>query len=468
MDVTKLLDKAQMAFERSNYDYAIDLYLQFLDLQPNHTDARKYLRAVEIRKWQDLGVTSSSAGAWIKGIGPLFTAIFFKLIRKYEKAMAACEAFLKRDPHNSVVLTLLAQSAAGAGLTETAVLVYEDVHTRMGAPTSKPAIAAHCRRLRALAALYEEQGEFPKATQCWEEVRKYRPGDREADNKIRDLAARRSMLEGKWEKTDKDDFRGSLKNADDAKDREASHRDIRTSDDVEDNIRRVKADLAQDPQNTRYLTQLGDLHKMIQQWDEARAVYEKAQEIDPNNFQVQERLGDLKLAEMDVEIKRLAADDKTRPQAQELLLKRTMVGLEDYKKRAKARPQDFAIRYQLASIFFKLQKYKEAATEFQVAARDPKTRRPATYRLGICLERQGMLDLAIQQYQKATHGASVVSKEVKEMLYALGEAYTKQGRLSDALDAFKKVFDTDMNFQDVATKIQDLYGQGAATSEEDS
>ena len=40
MDTTKLLDKAHTAAERGNYDYAIDLYNQLLDMQPNHIDAR--------------------------------------------------------------------------------------------------------------------------------------------------------------------------------------------------------------------------------------------------------------------------------------------------------------------------------------------------------------------------------------------------------------------------------------------
>jgi tetratricopeptide (TPR) repeat protein len=455
-----------VAFERSNYDYAIDLYLQLLELQPNHTDARKRLRAVEIRKFQELGVTSSSPTAWLRGLGSLLTALFLLIVRRYDKAMSACEAFLKKDPHNAVVLTLLAQGAAKAGLRDTAVLVYEDVRSRLGNPQRKMAIAAHCRRLRALGHLYEEAGDYPRAIQCFEEVRHYRPTDREADIKLRDLAARRSMAEGRWEDAGKQGFREALKSEGDSQRMEESHRDIRTRQDTEAAIARVQRDIEKDPTNTRYLTQLGDLYKMIEDWNDARTAYRKAEELDPSNFLVQERLGDLQLAEMDVQIKQLRANEATRPQAAELHSHRVELALEEYQRRARARPQDFATRYMLAEILFEMRQYKDAATQYQFASRDPKTRRPATYRLGLCLEYQGLMDLAIGQYQKASAGASVISQEVKDILYTLGQAYENQGRLGEALETYKKVFNTDMNFKDVSTKIQSLYAKGAQETEQ--
>lgn len=466
MDVTKLLDKAEVAFERRNYDYAIDLYLQLLDLQPNHTDARKRLHAVEIRKFQELGVTSSSPAAWIKGLGSLVSALVLHLIRKHEKAMAACEAFLKKDPHNKFVLTLLAKAAAKGGFSETAIVVYEDLRARTGKPQGKMAIASHVRRLRALGELYDEAGDFPKATQCFEEIHHHLPTDRQADIKIRDLAARRSMKEGHWEEAGKEGFRVGLKSEDESKKIEQSHQDIRTREDIEAAIERVMGDIEKEPENTRHLTQLGDLYKMLQDWEQARAAYQKAREIDPLNFQVQERMGDLKLAEMDLEIKRLSANEETKAQAQQLLAQRTQFALDDYQKRVKARPQDFPMRFKLANIFYQLKRYKDAATQYQFASRDPRTRRQATFRLGICLERQNLMDLAIEQYQKSVTGASVVSQEAKGMLYTLAAAYEKQGRVPEALEAYKKVFDTDMNFKEVSAKIQELYQRGAKVGSE--
>jgi len=70
------------------------------------------------------------------------------------------------------------------------------------------------------------------------------------------------------------------------------------------------------------------------------------------------------------------------------------------------------------------------------------------------------VDLAIEQFEKAVTGASVVDMEVKGILYALGEAHENQGRLGRALDAYKRIFEIDINFKDVSQKIQKLYSQG--------
>lgn len=464
MDVTKLMDKAKIAAERSNYDYAIDLYLQLLEFQPNNTNARKKLRDAEVRKLAETNVNASTPGGWVKGFPSLVAAQFFLLIRKFDKAMGACEAFLKRDPYNTTVLSMLAQAANGAGHKETAIQVYEDARTRNGTPKNKMQIGSHCRLLRRLGDIYEETGQFPKAAQCFEEILKYIAKDREAERRIRDLAARRSMVEGRWEDAGKEGYRGSLKSEDEAKKLEDSHRDIRTREDVQGAIKRVKGDIQQDPENTRLYTQLGDLYKIIKDWAQARTAYDKARELDPTNFLVQERLGDLRLSEMDQQIQRLGAGDATKAQAAKLRGERTQYALAEYQKRAKARPQDFPTRFKLANILFDLKRYKDAGTQYQFAARDPKTRRSATYRLGLCLQQQGLMDLAIEQFQRAASGASVVSLEVKQTLYTLGQAYEQQDRLGEALETYKKVFDVDMNFMDVSAKIEELYKKGAKSA----
>lgn len=464
MDTTKLTDKAQVAADRGNYDYAVDLYLQLLEFQPNHTEARKKLREVEVRKFQELGVTKSNPAVYLTGLGSLLGALVFGVIRKYDKAMSACEAFLKKDPYNAFVLTQLARAAAGAGQKDTAVLVYEDIRSRLGSPKNKMAQRSHISRLRALGGLYAEGGDYVKAAECAEEIIRYRPTDRDAQKNIRDWAARRSIVTGRWDEAQKLGYRTALENEDKSQSLEDSHRDIRTREDVDGAIRRVTADLQADPQSTRLLIQLGEYHQMNQVWEKARGCYLKAQEIDPSNFLVQQKLGDLRLAEMDEQIKTLASAEATRAQAASLKAERTQFALAEYQRRAKARPQDFPTRYKLASILYQLKKYHEAAIQFQHASKDPRHRQAATFRFGLCLQKQGMIDLAIEQYRRAAHGASIIGLEIKNILYTLGRAYEGQGRLPEALDAYKRVFDADMDFRDVSARIEELYKKGAKSA----
>ncbi|MFP4056334.1 MAG: tetratricopeptide repeat protein [Candidatus Brocadiia bacterium] len=461
MDATKLLDKAQVAAERGNYDYAIDLYLQLLEFQPDNTDSRRKLREVEVRKFQELGITSSSPASWIKGLGSLVAALVFLLVRKYDKCMTACEMFLKKDPYNSYVLRILAKAAERAELLETAILVNNNVVSHDGAAQGFLGRRLHVRTLRDLGDLYLQTEQLPKAAETYEQILRLVPRDREAEHMLRDIAARRSMVEGGWDKAgQRGGYRKVLKDESKAKSLEDSQRDIRTREDIEGAIERTKNDLAEDPKNTRLIIQVGDYYRMLKDWDSARGYYQKAQEIDPTNFLVTERLGDLKLAQMDEQIRTLE-EQGDEERLKEVRQQRSDAALKEFQRRVKARPQDLPTRYTFGNILYQRGQYKEAAVQYQHASRDPKTRRGALYRLGLCFRHQGLIDLAVEQFEKAVSGASLVDEQSKQVLYSLGEARESQGRLAEALDAYKKIFELDINFRDVSQKIESLYQQGA-------
>jgi len=462
VDVSKLTDKARVAADRGNYDYAIELYRRFLELQPNDIDARKALRAVEMRKLQERGITKSTASGWIKGLGSFIAALVLIALRKYEKAMVACENFLANDPYNRTVLCLLGRAAAAAGHLDAAILAYEEVRSNDGTPTGALAVRSHVSVLRRLGELYTETKQLPLASERIEEILHYIPNDRDAERLLRDIAAQRSMVEGGWDKAGKKGgYREVLKDEQKAKDLEDSHRDIRTREDVVAAIERVKKDLAEQPDNVRYLIQLADYYRMLKDWKQARATYERARKLDPMNFMIAERLGDLKLAEMDEQIKALAKDPTKRDQAAELQRQRLAFAMEEYERRVKARPQDLPTRYAFGEILFKLGRYKDAAVQFQHASRDPRSRRGALYRLGLCFEKQGLIDLAVEQFEKAVSGASLIDQEAKEILYSLAQAHERQGRLDQALETYKKIFEIDIGFKDVSQKIEQLLKQGS-------
>jgi tetratricopeptide (TPR) repeat protein len=344
VDATKLLDKARVAADRGNYDYAVDLYLQLLDIQPQHLEGRRLLREVEIRKFQADGVTRSSPMAWIKGIAPLISTVVFTLLGKHEKGMGAAEAFLKNDPYNRTVLCMLARAAEKGDFLDVAIQSLEDVRTRLGADSSPKAKA---KLLRKLGHIYQNASKLREASRCFEEILQYLPNDREADQKIRELAARITMTHGGWDKAVEQgtDFTDLLEDKGQSEKLEKQQHEIRTGADVEAAIKRVKEDLKEEPDNTRFHIQLGDLYRRANDWDQSRASFQKAQEIDPSNFLINQRLGDLRLTEMDVEIAEAKKDPAQAERVKELLVERTKFALEEYTKRVKARPQDLPTRY---------------------------------------------------------------------------------------------------------------------------
>ena len=51
--VKEYYNKGLLAFEKKNYDYAIELFSQALTLKKDFADARHYLRLSEQRKFQE-------------------------------------------------------------------------------------------------------------------------------------------------------------------------------------------------------------------------------------------------------------------------------------------------------------------------------------------------------------------------------------------------------------------------------
>ncbi|HMF18122.1 MAG TPA: hypothetical protein VKE98_12995, partial [Gemmataceae bacterium] len=54
------------------------------------------------------------------------------------------------------------------------------------------------RANRALALLYEKQGDYPRAIAFWEQVLRGEPGNFEDERKLKDLAARDTIVRGNY------------------------------------------------------------------------------------------------------------------------------------------------------------------------------------------------------------------------------------------------------------------------------
>jgi len=66
--------------------------------------------------------------------------------------------------------------------------------------------------------------------------------------------------------------------------------------------------------------------------------------------------------------------------------------------------------------------------------------------------------LAIRAFQNAIKEKQVFDDEKKEIIYALGCALEKMGRKEEAIEQFKLIYEQDIGFKDVASKIDEYYG----------
>src|SRR5229473_3081311 len=84
--------KALAALERKNFDYAIEMLIQTLNLEPNFTKARQYLRATQMKKTESAGgLKRMFTGAKLT---PLLTKARLAVTKNPSEAMTLAEQAL--------------------------------------------------------------------------------------------------------------------------------------------------------------------------------------------------------------------------------------------------------------------------------------------------------------------------------------------------------------------------------------
>jgi tetratricopeptide (TPR) repeat protein len=345
MDVTKLFERGSEAFERANWQLAIVVWQQLLAMDPDHARARKLLRTAEMRKWvqEGRGRTDKLMAAG-KGLGATVNFLIHMLTKSYDRAIIDSEKYLMRDPTCGLVLWGLVWAATKGEHIGAAVVTMEYMHERQ---------PKNVTVLRQLGRLYEEQGEIERSIDAWNKLKAIVPSDREAQTKLRDLAATKTMADGKYEKaTEKgSSYRQLLKDKDEAEDLEDKQHIIRSDDDLQRAIDRVTKDVEENPTQKRYAIQLGDLHRRAKDLGKAREFYLRAQNLDPMDFSIPERIGELGIDEFSLREQKLADKLAAEPQngaakarLEALRKEKFDFSLTEYRRQVHVRPTDAALR----------------------------------------------------------------------------------------------------------------------------
>jgi hypothetical protein len=118
------------------------------------------------------------------------------------------------------------------------------------------------------------------------------------------------------------------------------------------------------------------------------------------------------------------------------------------------------IQYARGADLFEMGQYTRAAQELQLALKDPDVRNQAMLLIGMCFMKLGRYDLAAKELAIAESELLVMDNLKKETVYQLGLAYEATNHPDKALEQWKKIYEYDMSFRDVAKRVEDSYGGG--------
>jgi tetratricopeptide (TPR) repeat protein len=440
-----LWKKGLLATEQKNWEYAVSLILPVVKDVPGFMDGRMVLRRAE-------GETAGSGRKFSFG-GGMFKGSSKK--DPFEAIAELEENVFQKDPFGVSGNQQLYDLAMKAKFPALAAFALETI--RMGQPENT-------KNMHALAQHYIAHEQPDKASAVYNAILKIDPRDMIANKGEKDSAARSSISRQGF---GDNDFRKSMKNADEANDLELMSKQGMTMEQMEQLLGKIIEKYNQDQTNLNTVKAMAEIYEKMDQIDSALMFYDYALTLNPSDVSLQrktelirDRVQETQMQQMesDIESNPDAPDvEEKRAQLAKIRLARASVVINEAKVRVDRNPTDKTLRYDLGQAYFLAGMYTEAIPELQQAKGNPHIRIKAMLMLGRCFERKNMNDLAKSALMEASKEILIMDGTKKELLYELALVHEKMGEREPYLEALKEIYNADYGYKDVAKRVESSY-----------
>ncbi len=442
MDFSKQIQKAEEALRRRNYDFAVELYRQLIDLDPDLGDARAGLRRALAKRHEQQGKGKLLRA--VSGALPLSRAKTLSRLGKHEACARALEDYLATNPLDEDANLMLGLALEQAGHFNSARAVYE--FTAEIAPRNPAA-------LKRAGAMMQRSGEPQRALAYYERALEVDPRDQEALKARKNLAAETAL--SRTHQTQVAHSRELIKDKDRSRELERAQRRHLSEEELRAELARLEERRAESPADPDLLVALAEVHERLGDPAAALEFAERALQYRKDSFELVSRVGDLESKRLKKAIARADKEGRTDEAGR---LERELVVHEvaDHRRRVEARPGDVALRLALAKKLLRADDVDGALAELQRCSGEPRVRDEALFYLGMCFHRKGILDLARKEFEHALAATDGKSERAKEILYNLGSIAESQGKSGEARSFYIRIYEIDIGYRDVAVKMGSL------------
>ncbi|NRA95735.1 MAG: tetratricopeptide repeat protein [Planctomycetes bacterium] len=448
VDVSKYIDKAEQEVKRRNFDHAMTLYREILQIDPDCGDARSGIRMAAIKKFEKRYPSALERGAL--NLPARLMLFIGGMCKAHGWIVSLCEAALSRDPKNPKLNHKLGHALLALGYSNSAEAAFRVV-TEFD--------AHNIESLKILGRLYTDRKELDSAIECYEKALKINPRDQEAGKMRKNLAAEGAIQRGGYETAAH--ARDLAKSERQMREAETSRKIVRTKEEIAEALDDAKAALEESPDNLKNLVRLAKLQIQDRAFDDAVDTLLQAQNLDGEYAEVEDLLGDARIRRFESRIGEAEAEAKAGEDGAEDRLRRLNRDLLELqivegRRRVAAHPTDMSLRFRLGSSLLKADDLDEAIEQFQQAVKDPKHRVPALHLLGRAFANKGILDLAVRQLREAADKIGGMTDQRKEVLYDLAQIHERAEATDLALGIYKEIYEADISYRDVGQRIQTL------------
>jgi tetratricopeptide (TPR) repeat protein len=442
VDYSKHLEKADEALRRKNFDFAIEVYQQLLELEPDLGEARRGLRQALKRRFEAKG--GGRLLRALSGAVPLATAKTLRKAGRHDACAKSLESYLASNPLDEDANLMLGLSLEDAGHKKSALAVYEFVAEL--APKNSEA-------LKRAGALMYRGGDHVRALEYYERALKADPRDQEALKARKDLSAEAALSKTNFERVAHS--RDLMQNKEEARALERSKRLHLSDEEIAQERERLEKKYADNPTDPDVMIELAEIAEKSKDLETACDLVERALSYRKGSFDLICRAGDLRAKLMK---KAVARADKDGNPAEAARLEHELIAQEarDWRLRVEAHPSDLALRLQLGKRLLRAGEADGALAELQKATSDSRQEREARALMAQCFEKKGFLDLARKEYERALGDGRDLDLRAKEILYNLAGIASAEGNAAEARSLYARIYEVDVGFRDVSAKMDEL------------
>lgn len=431
------------------FDFAIEMWLNGLKLDPEAIDAHQGLRDIALRR-------KASGG---KKIG-MFDAMKYSSKGKDDRVnMLNAERLLAFDPGDSSHMLSLAEAAYRAGCYDT-VLWIGPILAKANNELSKPDYA----KFEKLRDIYARLNRWSLAVEICTRMLQMRPDDMDLKNDLKNLSANEAMDKGKYDRSYRDSIRNAAKQ--DALLQE--ERDVVSEDYSAKVAREAEADLKTNPNDPTKVIKYVDALKKIGTPD----AMEKAAEVltvayeSTGAYRFRAQLIDLRLIDLrniEKTLRAAAVGKDATPEGiqayKDFSQSRNEEELGLYEEIAQQYPTEAKFKFEVASRMVALKRFTDAIPLLQNAVNDPKLRTRASLELGKTFLAAEFPDEAADTLKSLaeTYPTLQTGDELaKEIMYWLGRSHEEKNDKAEALKAYSMVVKWDFVYRDTQARMKKL------------
>ena len=452
----RFFDHAKSVAATGQFDYAIEMFIQGLTLDPEDLEQHKLLRELSLKR-------KVSGG---KPMG-MFDRRKYSTSTKDDKLnMLNAERLLAFDPGETSHMVIFAQSAFRGGFYDTALWI-ADLLLRANADSAKPDF----NKFIILKDIYKGLQDYKQASEACSAALQLRKDDMELTGEMKNLAAMHAMKSGNYIRAKS--FRESIRDMAGQQKFLDDERDVRSEDALLRKVKDAKAEWHISPNDPSKFSKYIDALKSTESLEyeniaieELEAMYQSSRQ-----FKWRQRAGEIKISQlgrMERTLRQALAANPNDPQMKKDYLdfkaEQIQSELQEYQMIVENYPTDSSARFKMAERMFWLRQFQDVIPVLQQVRHDPKWRAPAGTLLGRAFLEAGFLDEAVDTLKASIDEyPGRGDDKSKEMTYFYGRALEAKGETTTAIKQYSLVAQMEFKYKDVQERIKPAFAAKAGS-----